>query len=170
MMLSNLNPIIFPIAILSIASATPPKPRAYAELTFPSATSLLYFAVYFFKRLCYRKSVFICFGLKRTTFLPASLNSSETIYLISLVVTAKEMSVGGTWICSKVPLMESFPPIAAIPSSFCALYAPSRDAKGLPHFSGSSPSLSKYSWKLKYTSLNSAPQAMSFDTDSTTAR
>ena len=40
----------------------------------------------------------------------------------------------------------------------------------MPHFFGSCPSFSKYSWKLKYTSLNSAPAATSLVTESATAR
>ena len=86
------------------------------------------------------------------------------------VVTAKETSVGGTSRFSNVPLMESLPPMAPMPSSICALYAPRSAEKGLPQREPSLPGCSKYSWKVRYTSLKSAPDAMSLDTDSTTAR
>ncbi len=61
------------------------------------------------------------------------------------VVTAKDTSVGGTESASKLPDMESLPPMAAIPRPFCASSAPSSAAAGLPHFSGSRPRCSKYS-------------------------
>ena len=47
---------------------------------------------------------------------------------------------------------------------------PSRADIGCPHLSGSRPSFLKYSWKVRYTSLKSAPVATSLHTDSTTAR
>ena len=92
------------------------------------------------------------------------------MFLTSSVVTAKDINVGGTSISSKVPLIESLPPIAPTPSSFCALNAPRTAAIGLPHLFGSFISLSKYSWNERYTSSKDAPVATSFDTDSTTAR
>ena len=50
-----------------------------------------------------------------------TLNSGEITFLTSSVVTANETSVGGTSIFSKLPLIESLPPIDAISKSFCAL-------------------------------------------------
>ncbi len=79
------------------------------------------------------------------------------------------MSVGGTCISSNVPLIESLPPIAAVSNSNCASKAPSKAWSGLPHFSASVPSRSKYSWKLKRASLWFPPLATSFAKDSTTA-
>ena len=43
-----------------------------------------------------------------------NLNSGEIILFVLSVVTANETSVGGTSMSSKLPLMESFPPMAAI--------------------------------------------------------
>ena len=71
---------------------------------------------------------------------------------------------------SKLPLMESFPPIAATSKSICAFNAPKSAEKGLPHFSGAEPSFSKYSWKLSQHCCRVPPEANSFATDSTTAR
>ena len=65
------------------------------------------------------------------------------------VVTAKEISVGGTSRFSNVPLMESLPPIAAAPMPICALYAPSMAAIGAPQREGTLPGFPKYSWKLR---------------------
>ena len=48
---------------------------------------------------------------------------------------------------SNDPLIESFPPMEARPSSFCIFSAPSRAAVGLPHTFGSAVILSKYSWQ-----------------------
>ena len=45
----------------------------------------------------------------------------------------KAMSMGGTLICWKVPLIESLPPIDGSPSSTCIRSAPSSAASGLPH-------------------------------------
>ena len=59
------------------------------------------------------------------------------------VVTANETNVGGTFMFSKVPLMESFPPIAATFNSFCALKAPNSAATGFPHFLASFFNFSK---------------------------
>ena len=66
--------------------------------------------------------------------------------------------------------MESLPPMAATPRPIWARKAPSSAERGLPQRLGSRPRRSKYSWKLRYTSLNSAPVAISLQTDSTTAR
>ena len=90
--------------------------------------------------------------------------------LIFSVVTANETSVGGTSKSSNEPLIESLPPIEPMPNSFCALNAPRRAAKGLPQRLPSVPGFSKYSWKVRYTSSNLAPVAISFETDSTTAK
>ena len=85
------------------------------------------------------------------------------------VVTAKDTSVGGTSSFSKVPLMESLPPMAPMPRSIWARKAPSRAAKGRPQRLESRPGLGKYSWKVRYTSSKAAPVATSLETDSTTA-
>ena len=47
----------------------------------------------------------------------AALKSFEITLLILPVVTAKETSVGGTSSFSKLPLIESFPPMEPIPKS-----------------------------------------------------
>ena len=97
------------------------------------------------------------------------LNSGEMSLSASHGATANETSVGGTLNCSNEPLIESLPPIAATPKPFCALNAPNSAVNGRPHFSGSSPSFSKYSWKVKYARRKSAPIAVNFASDSTTA-
>ncbi|CRH73414.1 Uncharacterised protein [Chlamydia trachomatis] len=66
----------------------------------------------------------------------AFLNSGETTFLASPVETAKEISVGGTSRFSKLPLIESLPPIAPTPKSICALKAPRIAAIGFPQRSG----------------------------------
>ena len=78
--------------------------------------------------------------------------------------------MGGTSSFSKVPLIESLPPIAAMPSASCALNAPRSAAIGWPQRAGSFIGFSKYSWKVRYTSRRSAPEAISLLTDSITAR
>ena len=105
----------------------------------------------------------------RTTVCPGALNSGETMLSAFSVVTAKDTSVGGTSRSSKEPDMESFPPMAPIPSSSWALNAPRSAARGLPQRRGSRPGFSKYSWNVRYTSSNFAPEAISLLTDSTTA-
>ena len=63
--------------------------------------------------------------------------------------TAKETSVGGTSMSSNVPLIESLPPMEAMPNSNWAVSAPSKAAAGLPHREASSVMRSKYSWNVK---------------------
>ena len=109
-------------------------------------------------------------GSSSTTLSPACLNSEEMISPVFAVVTAKDTSVGGTSSFSKEPDMESLPPMAAIPRSIWASNAPSRAASGLPQRFPSVPGFSKYSWKVRYTSLKEAPEAISLLTESTTAR
>ena len=92
------------------------------------------------------------------------------VCVCAAIVTAKDMSVGGTSMSSKVPLIESLPPIDPMPSPICASNAPSKAAKGSPHLSGSFLGEGKYSWNERYTSLMSAPVAISLDMDSITAR
>ena len=75
------------------------------------------------------------------------LAKDEMMFLMLSVVTAKETNVGGTSICSKVPLIESLPPIAAISRPFCAMNAPNSAARGLPQRLPSFMGFSKYSWK-----------------------
>ena len=62
--------------------------------------------------------------------LPIFLNSGLTIFSTSSVVTANEISVGGTLICSKVPLMESLPPIGGVSKYDDTSNAPSSDLSG----------------------------------------
>ena len=108
-------------------------------------------------------------GAMRMTVLPASLNSVETTRFASAVDTAKETSVGGTSIFSKVPDMESLPPIDAQESSSCARYAPSSAENGLPQRLGLFCVRSKYSWKVSQHYLRVPPAAITFATDSMTA-
>ena len=109
-------------------------------------------------------------GRSSTTREPAPLNSGETMRLASDAVTAKEIRVGGTSSPSKDPLIESLPPIAAMPRSSWAAKAPSSAAVGWPQRRGSSPGRPKYSWKLSAHAVRSAPAAARRQTDSTTAR
>ena len=106
----------------------------------------------------------------RTTVCPPALNSGETMSPQRAVVTAKEISVGGTSRSSKVPLMESLPPTAATPMSIWALKAPSTAERGWLQRFPSLPGWPKYSWKVRYTSEKSAPVAMSLAMELTTAR
>ena len=66
--------------------------------------------------------------------------------------------------------MESLPPMDPMPSPICASNAPSSAENGLPQLLALCPNFSKYSWNVRYTSLNCAPDAISLQTDSTTAR
>ena len=91
-------------------------------------------------------------GSSTTTGWPGCFSSEEMISPVFPAVTAKETSVGGTSRFSKVPDMESFPPIAAAPRFIWASNAPSRAARGLPQRFPSVPGFSKYSWKVRYTS------------------
>ena len=61
---------------------------------------------------------------------PLPLNSGLIIFFASTVFTAKEISVGGTFISSKVPLMESFPPIGGASKNLDAVKAPRSDLSG----------------------------------------
>ncbi len=56
-------------------------------------------------------------GVTRITGFSAILNSGETIFLLDAVDTANDTRVGGTSIFSKVPDIESLPPIAPQPIS-----------------------------------------------------
>ena len=76
---------------------------------------------------------------------PACFASGLTISPVLAVVTAKETRVGGTSSFSKLPLMESLPPMAATPRPIWASKAPSSAARGLPQRLGSRPRRSKYS-------------------------
>ena len=61
------------------------------------------------------------------------LNSGEIIFSAFAIPTANVTKVGGTLIFSKVPDIESFPPIEGIPKSICAFNAPNNAENGLPH-------------------------------------
>ena len=91
--------------------------------------------------------------MNRYTLSPADLNSGVIIFFASCGAIAKDTSVGGTSIFSNVPDIESLPPIAAIPSSHCALSAPSSAAAGLPQRDGVFCVRSKYSWNVRYALL-----------------
>ena len=104
-----------------------------------------------------------------TTRWPAPLNSGDVTRSIEPTAVANDTSVGGTSSCSKLPDMESLPPMAHTPRSTCAMSAPSTAAAGLPQRSGSSRSFSKYSWNVRYMSSRAKPAAASFATLSATA-
>ena len=108
-------------------------------------------------------------GAMRTTRLPACLNSGDVARSTEPMAVANDTSVGGTSSCSKLPDMESLPPMEPIPRSTCAISAPSTAAAGLPQRSGSSRSFSKYSWNVRYMSLWKKPAATRRATLSTTA-
>ena len=88
-------------------------------------------------------------GVRRAIRCPASLNSGEITSEARSTVTAKDTRVGGTSSFSKDPLMESLPPMEAIPRSIWASKAPSRADRGFPQRAGSRMGFSKYSWKVR---------------------
>ena len=97
------------------------------------------------------------------------LKSVEMMFFASTAVTAKETSVGGTWMSSNVPLMESLPPMDAVPKPSCTDRPPSSAAAGLPQRFSSLPSFSKYSWKVRRAFVTSPPAAQILARDSVTA-
>ena len=101
---------------------------------------------------------------------PAPLNSGLIAWSTVPTAVAKLTSVGGTSRSSKLPDMESLPPMEPTPRSTWAMSAPSSDAAGLPQRSGTSRSEPKYSWNVRYASLREKPAATSLATLSTTAR
>ena len=129
-----------PSAILSAASATPPRPSAHAESTLPARI-----AAYSASRLRLTPAASKALARSRHSVCPAALNSGEMTSPLTPGAMAKLTSVGGTSRFSKVPLMESLPPMAATPKSICASSAPSRAASGLPQRSGAPVMRSKYS-------------------------
>ena len=62
-----------------------------------------------------------------------------------MVVMPNAMSVGGTDICSKVPDIESLPPIEGNPNAVCIFSAPNKALSGLPQLRRL-VMRSKYSW------------------------
>ena len=82
---------------------------------------------------------------------------------------ANEQRVGGTSSCSKLPDMESLPPMEAHSSCSWASSAPRRAAAGRPHRLGSVRVRGKYSWKESQQGLAVPPAATTLATDSTTA-
>ena len=76
------------------------------------------------------------------------MKAPEFTFLAFSVATAKETKVGGTFKSWKVPDIESFPPIEAVPIAFCADKAPKRAAVGFPQ-AFLLDVRSKYSWKVK---------------------
>ena len=77
------------------------------------------------------------------------MNSGLITFLVLPMAVAKLTRVGGTSMLSKLPDMESLPPMAATPRSTWAFSAPSSAAKGWPQRSGSLPKRWKYSWKVR---------------------
>ena len=65
-----------------------------------------------------------------TPIFPLPLNSGLIIFFASCVFTAKEINVGATFISSKVPLIESLPPIGGASKYLDAVSAPSSDLSG----------------------------------------
>ena len=141
------KPIRLPMDIFMIASATPPYTGVQAALTMPVSMSCPTVRYRAFSDSPVGRPLSSYSGVNIIILSSALLNSGETILSALSVVTAKEISVGGTSISSNVPLMESFPPMAATPSSFCARNAPKTAAMGFPQRFPSLPGFSKYSWK-----------------------
>ena len=100
--------------------------------------------------------------------LPGQSNTSEIILSSVVTPVANEISVGGTWIFSKVPLMLSLPPIAPVLSPSCASIAPRSAASGSPQRSGSEPNRLKYSCNDSLIVSRFTPAATSFATDDST--
>ena len=100
---------------------------------------------------------------------PEAFSSGDVTRSMSPTAVANDTSVGGTSRSSKLPDMESLPPMAPTPKSTCAMSAPSRADTGLPQRSGSSRSFSKYSWNVRYILRRSKPVATSLATESSTA-
>ena len=65
--------------------------------------------------------------------LPLPLNSGLMMFFASTVFTAKEINVGGTFMSSKLPLMESLPPIGGASKNLDAFRAPRSDLSGFDH-------------------------------------
>ena len=70
--------------------------------------------------------------LTRKTLLPAFLKEPLTTFFTSSTFTAKETNVCGTLRFSKVPDIESFPPIEPVPIASWASIEPSNAAAGYP--------------------------------------
>ena len=104
-----------------------------------------------------------------TTELLAFLNSGLCTSRVLPMAVAKLTSVGGTSRPSKLPDIESLPPMDAMPRPIWASSAPSRAASGLPQRSGLSFICSKYSWNVRYISSWWKPAQTSLVTLSTTA-
>ena len=75
----------------------------------------------------------------------------------------KQISVGGTSMCSNVPLMLSLPPIAPSPKPICAYSAPRSAERGCPQRSGSLLRRMKNSCSDSLTVSTDTPLATSFD-------
>lgn len=116
-------------------SATPPRPGVYADRTLPLRRSSVTAAKLFSKLSALGNPALVplpsC-GRNTDTVAPACLKWFATTSEVCAVVTAKETSVGGTVMSSKVPLMESLPPIAPTPNCSCASSAPRSAASGFP--------------------------------------
>ena len=117
-MSSYLNPRPLPIHILKIASAMPPMQGVYALSTFPSLIKAFTFEYIDLSDSPFGSALYPQHGESSTTLWPGPLNSGLIILSVFSVVTANETRVGGTSRSSKLPLIESLPPIAAIPRFF----------------------------------------------------
>ena len=166
--LSNLTPILLPSAIFVIASGIPPSSMTYAEYTRPFSICSCKISQFSLKWSQSGVSLYVRGTSKYTRRWLGPFKSWLTIFLTGAVTAAKDTRVGGTVKSINVPLMESLPPMAPISSSFCALYAPSRAATGLPQDSLECKR-SKYSCNVKYASWRRPPSATSFATDKSTA-
>ena len=163
------KPSRLPNAILNNPSAAPPEVKVQVDSTLPAAIHSSTRENTCFTLLKSGSPSAVYRGWIQYTGCPAPLNSVPTTLPACAVDTANETSVGGTSICSKVPDMESLPPIAPIPSCSCASNAPSSAANGLPQRLGSSFNRSKYSWKVSQQCPALPPAATTLATDSTTA-
>ena len=163
------TPRALPIAILTSASATPPYESDHADTTLPSEMQSR--RKFQLALSCSVSGMRLASGVWRRRYrrLPGALNSGDMTLRASTVVMPNATRVGGTCMCSKVPLMESFPPIEGSPSSACILSVPRRAARGLPQVWGSCVMRSKYSWYEKRIPDQSAPEHATLVHASTTA-
>ena len=161
------NPISFPKLIFIRESKIFSLSTTYAVLILPLFISAS-MRFKFFKNWFSSMSPFLISFLTMPSLYPP-LSSEVVTSFLSPYPTAKLMSVGGTWRFSKLPLIESFPPIGGVCVRFEAFIAPKRAMKGFCHFSGASSSFSKYSWYERRIVLRGAPVATAFNTEIKTA-
>ena len=125
---------------------TESSPTAYADTMFPSSICPLTNDQFLLSRSV--SGIRFSFGVCRTRYrrLSSDLSSGEMTSFASTVVMPNAASVGGTIRSSKVPLIESFPPMDVKPSSTCIFNAPSSALNGSPQVWRSGVILWKYSW------------------------